>query len=77
MHKLKDNMSDEITRVRDLFQGYIIRNDVTLQAAAELVGWKRAGSVHKFLAGKHVPNPRRLYRIKKLLEDRGQAEARG
>ena len=67
MHNMKRDMSDEINEIRDRFQSYIFQNDVTLQAAAELVGWKWAGSVHKFLAGKHVPSPRRLYRIKKLL----------
>lgn len=61
------NMTKEISEIRGGFQNYIILNDITMQAAAELVGWKRAGSVHKFLAGKHIPNPRRLYRIKKLV----------
>lgn len=60
-------MTEEITATREAFRGYILDKDIPLQEAAELVGWKRAGSVHKFLAGKHVPTPRRLYKIKKLV----------
>jgi len=63
-------MTEEINKIRQDFQNYIILQDITLQKAAELVGWKRAASVYKFLAGKHHPNMRRLYRIKKLIRER-------
>jgi hypothetical protein len=62
-----NKMTKEITEIREEFRAYILLRDLTMQAAAELVGWKRAGSVCKFLAGKHRPNARRLYRIKRLL----------
>lgn len=64
-------MSDAIHRIRQQFHKFIIEQDITLQRAAELVGWKRAASVYKFLAGKHRPNARRLYRIKELIKKRG------
>jgi len=74
-------MTEEIMRARDDFEAYIIREDITHQEAADRVGWKRAASVSKFLAGKHVPNIRRLYRIKLLVKKparkAAQAEARG
>lgn len=60
-------MNDEIKNLRGRFEEFIILQDITLQRAAELVGWKRAASVTKFLAGKHAPNKRRLYRIQRLL----------
>lgn len=74
------NMTEEIRGIREAFREYIILQDITLQAAAERIGWKRAGSVHKFLAGKHIPTQRRLYRIKRLIgQKRGsiQSEAIG
>ena len=63
-----NKMTKEIIQIREDFRAYILLQDLTMQAAAELVGWKRAGSVCKFLAGKHRPNARRLYRIKLLLD---------
>jgi hypothetical protein len=61
-------MNDEINKIREQFQEYIIRKDITLQAAAELVGWKTAASVFKFLNGQVKKPPlRRLYRIKLLI----------
>lgn len=62
------NMSDEINEIRERFQDYIVRQDITLQAAADLVGWKTAASVFKFLNGQVKKPPlRRLYRIRLLI----------
>lgn len=75
-------LPDEINEIREKFQVYLIKEDMTLQEAADLVGWKKASSVQRFLNGKvRKPPLRRLYRIKKLLEKRpqgcSQAKARG
>ena len=62
------NMSDEINEIRAEFQDFIVRKDMTLQAAAEAVGWKTAASVFKFLNGQvKKPPMRRLFRIKQLI----------
>jgi hypothetical protein len=78
-----ENMPKEISRIRERLSAFIIQNDITLQDAATRIGWKKASSVYKFLAGKHIPNQRRLYRIKILLKEQtrgaraSQPEARG
>lgn len=46
-----NKMTAEINSIRGKLEDYIILNDITLQQAADLVGWKRAASVYKFLAG--------------------------
>jgi hypothetical protein len=62
-------MTEEINELREKLKEYIIKQDITLQKTACLIGYRSAASVLKFIQGKTPkPNMRRLARIKALLE---------
>lgn len=64
-------MTEEIKKLRERLQDFIIEKDITLQETANLIGYRSAASVLKFLQGKTPkPNIRRIARMKALLESR-------
>lgn len=62
-------MTEEINELRKKLQNFIIEKDITLQETANLIGYRSAASILKFLQGK-TPKPsiRRIARMKALLE---------